>query len=55
MLEFKELIKLHNLHIHQVVIQSEAKYFVAGKVVRLGSLSVGGKTGPMAKVRDFVW
>jgi hypothetical protein len=33
MLELKELVILHNLRIHYVMIQSELKYFIGGKGV----------------------
>jgi len=33
MLEEKELVKLHHLRIHQVMIRSELKYFIAAKAI----------------------
>ena len=33
MLEVKELVKLYNLHIHHVTIQSELRYLIGAKVV----------------------
>jgi len=41
----KELLKLHNLCIDHVMIQSELKYLISAKVVRLKCRVFGGKTG----------
>jgi len=39
MLEVKELVKLHNLHIHHVMLQSELKNVIAAKAVGTGQLA----------------
>jgi hypothetical protein len=53
--EVKELVKLHNLYTDHVTIQSELTYLMGAKVVRLKCRVFGGKTGPIAMVRVFVW
>jgi len=53
--EAKDRLKLHNPHIDHVTIQSELKYSIGAKVVRLKCQVFGGKTGPIAPVRVFVW
>jgi len=53
--EVKELVKLHNLCTDHVTLQSELKYLIGAKVVRLKCRVFGGKTGPIATVRVFVW
>ena len=55
MWEVKERLKLHNLHIDHVTIQSELKYLIRANVVGLKCLVFGGETGPIAKVRVLVW
>ena len=51
----KERIKLHNLHIDHVMIQSELKYLIGAKLVVLKCRVFGGKTGPIATVQVFIW
>ena len=49
----KERIKLHNLCIDRVVIQSELKYLIGAKIVNLKCQVFGGKTGPFPTVKVF--
>jgi hypothetical protein len=51
----KERLKLQNLRIHHVMIRSELKYLIGGKIVNLKRRVFGGKTGPIGTVRVFVW
>ena len=53
--EVNELVKLHNLYTDNVTIQSELKYLIGAKVVRLKCRVFGGKTGLITTVRVFVW
>jgi hypothetical protein len=53
--EVKELLTLHNVCIDHVMIQSELKYLLGAKDVRLKCRDFGGKTGPIAMVRVVVW
>jgi len=53
--EVKERLKLHNLHTDHVMIRSELKYLFGSKDVWLKCRVFGGKTGPIAMVRVFVW
>jgi len=53
--EVKERLELHNLHTDHVMIRSEFKYLIGAKVVMLKCRVFGGKTGPIATVRVFVW
>jgi hypothetical protein len=55
MQDVKERQELHNLRIDHVMIRSQLKYLIGAKVVRLKCRVFGGKTGPMATVRVFVW
>jgi len=55
MQEVKERLELHNLRTDHVMIRSQLKYLIGAKVVRLKCRVFGGKTGPMATVRVFVW
>jgi len=53
MLEVKERLKLDILRTDRVVIQSELKYLVVGKMARLPGLGFPVETGPKAMVRVF--
>jgi hypothetical protein len=53
--EMKELLELHNLRTNHVLIQSQPKYLIGGKVMWLKCRVFDGKTGPIAMVRVFVW
>jgi len=53
--EVKERIKLYNLRIDHVTIRSELRYFIGAKLMMLKCRVFGGKTGPIATVRVFVW
>jgi len=53
--ELNVRLELHNRGTDHVVIRSQLKYLIAAKVVRLTCRVFGGKTGPIAKVRVFVW
>jgi hypothetical protein len=55
MRDVTERQELHNLRTDHVMIRSQLKYLIAAKVVRLKCRVFGGKTGPMATVRVFVW
>jgi len=55
MQEVKERLELHNLRTDHVMIRSQLRYLIGAKVVRLKRRVFGGKTGPMATVRVFVW
>jgi hypothetical protein len=55
MQDVKELQELHHLCTDHVMIRSQLKYLIGAKVVRLKCRVFGGKTGPMATVRVFVW
>jgi hypothetical protein len=49
----KELLKLHNLRIDQVVIRSELKYLLGAKLENLKSRVFVGKTAPFPTVPVF--
>jgi len=51
----KERLELQNLHTDHVTIQSELNYLIVAKVVMFKCRVFGGKTGPVATVRVFVW
>jgi len=53
--EVKERIKLHNLYIDRVMIRSELRYLIGAKLVKLKCRVFGGKTGPIATIRVFMW
>jgi hypothetical protein len=55
MLDMKELVKEANVRIHHVMIRSELKYLIGGKVVRLKCQGIGHKPGPIATVWVFMW
>jgi hypothetical protein len=55
MQEVKVLLELHTLRTDHVMIRSQLKYLIGAKVGRLKCWVFGGKTGPMATVRVFVW
>jgi hypothetical protein len=55
MCEVKERLKLQNLRIDHVVIRSKLKYLIGAIIVKLKCRACGGKTGPIATVRVFVW
>jgi hypothetical protein len=55
MREVKERLKLHNLCIDLVVIQSKLKHIIGAIIVQLKCRVFGGKTGAIATVRVFVW
>jgi len=42
----KESVELHNLHTDHVMIRSELKYLIGGKVVMLKYRVFDGQTGP---------
>jgi hypothetical protein len=44
----KERVELHNLRTDHVMIRSELKYLIGGKVVTLKCRVFDGKTGPIA-------
>jgi len=44
--EVNERVDLHNLHTDHVMIRSELKYLIGGKVVMLKCQVFRGKTGP---------
>jgi len=48
-------LKPHNLRTDRVMIRSDLKYLIRGKVVMLKCRDFGGKTGPIATVWVFVW
>jgi len=49
----KERVELHNLRTDHVMIRSELKYSIGGKVVMLKCRVFGGKTGPFPVGRVF--
>jgi hypothetical protein len=49
----KEWLKLHIVHTDHVVIRSELKYLIGGKIVNLKYLVFDGKTGPFPMVQVF--
>jgi len=51
--EAKERVELHNLCTDHVMIRSELKYLIGGKVVMLKCQVFGGKTGPFPVGRVF--
>jgi len=52
--EVKDLLKLHNQHIDQVMIWLELWYLTGAKVVSLKWQIVSGETGPIAMVQVCV-
>jgi len=53
--EVQERLELHILRTDHVTIRSGLKYLIGAKVVVLKCRAFGGKTGPIATVRVFVW
>jgi hypothetical protein len=51
--EVNERVQLHNLRTDHVMIRSELKYLIGGKVVMLKCRLFGGKTGPFPVGRVF--
>jgi hypothetical protein len=49
----KERLKLHNLHIHYVMILSELKYLIGAKHLGLQKVGFEEETGPNAKGAGF--
>jgi len=54
MLEVKELIKLHNLRIHEVIVQSELKNLIAAKAVGTVKLEPQSGSNPAKNPRFYV-
>ena len=55
MREVKERLKLHNQHIDSVVIRSELKYLIAGKIVNLKCRVLVVKPAHFQRSGFFVW
>jgi len=53
MWEVKEQLEVRNLHINHITIQSELKYLIGAKVVRLKFRVFGGKTSPNCNSPGF--
>jgi hypothetical protein len=49
----KEQVELHNLRTDHVIIRSELKYLIGGKVVMLKCRVLGSETGPFPVGRVF--
>jgi len=54
MQEVKELVKLHNLRIHHVMIRSELKYLIAAKAVGTVKLEPRSGSNPAKNPRFYV-
>jgi len=49
----KERPQLQNLHIQHITIESELRYLIGAKVVRLKWWVFAGKTGPIATFQVY--